>query len=134
MAENITATEFMDRMRAFALRASAYPISANADTLVDHLNAFEPTRKALAYLLGADRQNRPQTNVLENGVPCLTALQILERITFVVGSGEVGETTERTRERLAILGELVHLANVAMGRAEIGDWPKPKEPWPEKQP
>jgi len=136
MAENITAKEFVGRMEAFALAApgSAMPAHFLADALNEHLNAFEPTRKALAYLLGVERQNRPQTNVLENGVPCLTALQILERITFVVGSGEVGETTERTRERLAILGELVHLANVAMGRAEIGDWPKPKEPWPEKQP
>lgn len=134
MAENITAEEFAGRMASLSRRASSTPVAGNVDSLVDHLNAFEPTRKALAYLLAVDRQNRPQMNVLENGVPCLTALQILERITFVVGSGEVGETTERTRERLAFLGELAHLANVAMGRAAIGDWPKAKEPWPEKQP
>lgn len=134
MAENITAEEFSDRMRAFGFRAGAYPISDNAGSLTDHLNAFEPTRKALAYLLAVDRQNRPQTNVLENGVPCLTALQILERITFVVK--EPAQAADLTGEevRILILGELAHLANVAMGRAAIGDWPKPKEPWPEKHP
>ncbi|MCC7347526.1 MAG: hypothetical protein IT538_09025 [Variibacter sp.] len=135
MAENITAKEFVGRMEAFALAApgSAMPAHFLADALHEHINAFEPTRKALAYLLGVERQNRPQTNVLENGAPCLTALQILERITFVVKECPVPDLTSAEANTL-LLGELAHLANVAMGRAAIGDWPKPKEPWPENVP
>lgn len=126
MAENITPEEFSDRMRAFGFRAGAYPISDNAKSLADHLNAFEPTRKALAYLLGVERaKRRLEMNTLDNGVPCLTALQILERIAFVVQERPLPDLTAAEANTL-LLGELTHLANVAMGRAAIGDWPKPK--------
>ena len=126
MAENITAKEFVGRMEAFALAApgSAMPAHFLADALHEHINAFEPTRKALAYLLGVERQNRPQTNVLENGAPCLTALQILERITYVVHEPSRDAQLTAEEMRLVILNELTHLANVAMGRAAIDEWPK----------
>lgn len=84
MAENIGPDEFAARMGAFARHAPSSAIASNASALAGHLNSFEPTRKALAYLLGEERAKRPTTTVLDNGVPCLTALHILERITFVV--------------------------------------------------
>lgn len=128
MAENITVDEFMDRMRILANAPGSnpsIPTISMAAALGAHLNAFEPTRKALAYLLGVERQKRPESTVLDNGVPCLTALQILERITFVVQERPLPDLTAAEANTL-LLGELTHIANVAMGRAAIGDWPKPK--------
>lgn len=58
-------------------------------------------------------------------VPHVTALQILERITFVVQERLLPDLTAAEANTL-LLGELTHLANMAMGRAAIGDRPKPK--------
>ena len=71
-------------MAQFADNASSVPITSNAAALLTHLDAFMPTRKAMAYILGVERAKVPAANVLDNGVPCVTALQILERLAHIV--------------------------------------------------
>lgn len=134
MAESITASEFIDRMSmlAQAAQGTKHPVASIATALHEHLNAFEPTREALAHIIVglAPYFHRPTSppkgEVTDRPEPVITALQLLERVAAVIESAEVGETVEAARTRLAILAELAHLAGVALGRAQIGDWPKPK--------
>lgn len=67
----------------------------------------------------ANGSTSPPEGEVADRPPGITALQILERIAFVIASKEEAENTERTRERLAVLAELAHLAGVALGRAPI---------------
>jgi hypothetical protein len=116
MAENIDAEEFAGRMRLLASQASITAMVDRAAHMVETLNAFEPTRKALAYILGQERAKIPAANTIENGVPSITALQLLERLAFLtVAASRVSHSDPS----IAALEEVAHLSQVAFGRAPI---------------
>lgn len=118
MAENISAAAFIERMMKLADSAGGAPIATNAPQLVAHLNAFEPTRKALAFIIGVERAKISRTNTLENGVPCITALQLLERMAHVAMERTPPDLTGAEAKQM-LIGELAHLSQAALGRVPI---------------
>lgn len=122
-ADGISMEEFFGRLSAWTRAANEgrEPVDQLAERLHIHLNAFAPARKALDEIVNQRIFRAAPVNAT---VPHVTALQILERIAIFIKEPAKGNLTGG--DRLLILNELVHLANVAMGRASIDDWPKPK--------